>query len=61
MTAFEVSFEFTMEQFITVEATSQKEAIEKVQRGEYSVDDCESYRASTPNRKFRATRLASEA
>lgn len=61
MTAFEVSFEFTMEQFVTVEAASQAEAIEKVRRGEYSVNDCESGRTTAPNRKWRATRLASEA
>lgn len=58
---YEVSFEFTMEQYITVRAATQKEAIEKVRRGEYSVDNCESYRNQAPNRKFRATRLASEA
>lgn len=57
MSSYEVSFEFTMEQFITVEAESKQEAIDKVRRGEYSVDNCESYRTPAPNRKFKATKL----
>ncbi|QDK01930.1 hypothetical protein SEA_VIBAKI_50 [Arthrobacter phage Vibaki] len=57
MEGYEVEFEFTMAQQIFVQATSKADAIAKVKRGEYDVNDCESNRTLAPRRKFKATKV----
>lgn len=42
MSEYEVTFEMTVLQSVTVEAASKKQAIEKVKNGEYDVGQCES-------------------
>ncbi|KIA72713.1 hypothetical protein ANMWB30_24810 [Arthrobacter sp. MWB30] len=57
MSEYEVTYEFTMEQVVSVQANSKAEAIAKAKRGEYEHEAVDCNRTSAPSRKWRATKL----